>query len=103
RGSGRPQSILVADRLLYRLAAKLAVDPADVRARNQIAPTEMSYRPGLVYRDGVPVSYDGGDYPHELSRALDLLDYAAWRKRQRDLRAHGRRIGLGIAGYLEAG
>jgi carbon-monoxide dehydrogenase large subunit len=103
RGAGRPEAILVVERLLDRLAAKLGLDPAEVRARNQIAPAEMPYRPGLVYRDGVPVSYDGGDYPLELSRALDLLDYAGWRKRQADLRADGRRIGLGIAGYLEAG
>jgi len=103
RGAGRPEAILVVERLLDRLAAKLGLDPAEVRARNQIAPAEMPYRPGLVYRDGVPVSYDGGDYPLELRRTLDLLDYAGWRKRQADLRADGRRIGLGIAGYLEAG
>jgi aerobic carbon-monoxide dehydrogenase large subunit len=103
RGAGRPEAILVVERLLDRLAARLGLDPAEVRARNQIAPQEMPYRPGLVYRDGVAVSYDGGDYPLELRRALDLLDYAGWRKRQADLRATGRRIGLGIAGYLEAG
>jgi aerobic carbon-monoxide dehydrogenase large subunit len=103
RGAGRPEAILVIERLLDRLAAKLGIDPAEVRSRNLIAPAEMPYRPGLVYRDGVPVSYDGGDYPLELRRALDLLDYAGWRKRQAELRAHGRRVGLGIAGYLEAG
>jgi carbon-monoxide dehydrogenase large subunit len=103
RGAGRPEAILVVERLLDRLATKLGLDPAEVRARNQIGPAEMPYRPGLVYRDGVPVSYDGGDYPLELRRALELLDYAGWRKRQSDLRAEGRRIGLGIAGYLEAG
>jgi len=103
RGAGRPEAILVVERLLDRLAARLGLDPAEVRARNQIAPQEMPYRPGLVYRDGIAVSYDGGDYPLELRRTLDLLDYAGWRKRQADLRAKGRRIGLGIAGYLEAG
>jgi len=103
RGAGRPEAILVVERLLDRLAAKLGLDPAEVRAKNQIAPEEMPYRPGLVYRDGVPVSYDGGDYPLELRRALELLDYAGWRKQQADLRARGRRVGLGIAGYLEAG
>ena len=103
RGAGRPEAILVVERLLDRLAATLGLDPAEVRARNQIAPSEMPYRPGLVYRDGVAVSYDGGDYPLELRRALDLIDYAGWRKRQGDLRAQGRRIGLGLAGYLEAG
>lgn len=103
RGAGRPEAILVVERLLDRLAARLGLDPAEVRARNQIAASEMPYRPGLVYRDGVAVSYDGGDYPLELRRALELIDYAGWRKRQADLRATGRRIGLGIAGYLEAG
>jgi carbon-monoxide dehydrogenase large subunit len=103
RGAGRPEAILVVERLLDRLASRLELDPAEVRARNQIVPQEMPYRPGLVYRDGVAVSYDGGDYPLELRRALDLIDYAGWRKRQADLRAKGRRIGLGIAGYLEAG
>jgi carbon-monoxide dehydrogenase large subunit len=103
RGAGRPEAILVVERLLDRLAATLGLDPAEVRARNQIAPAEMPYRPGLVYRDGVPVRYDGGDYPLELRRTLDLIDYAGWRKRQTDLRAQGRRIGLGLAGYLEAG
>jgi len=103
RGAGRPEAILVIERLLDRLAVGLGLDPAEVRAKNLIAPKEMPYRPGLVYRDGVPVSYDGGDYPLELRRALDLLDYAGWRKRQTELRAAGRRVGLGIAGYLEAG
>jgi aerobic carbon-monoxide dehydrogenase large subunit len=103
RGAGRPEAILVVERLLDRLATRLGLDPAEVRARNQIAPQEMPYRPGLVYRDGIAVSYDGGDYPLELRRVLDLIDYAGWRKRQADLRSHGRRIGLGIAGYLEAG
>jgi carbon-monoxide dehydrogenase large subunit len=103
RGAGRPEAILVIERLLDRLATALGLDPAEVRARNLIAPSEMPYRPGLVYRDGVPVRYDGGDYPHELARALALLDYPRWRTRQRELRTHGRRIGLGIAGSLEAG
>ncbi|HEY3186069.1 MAG TPA: molybdopterin cofactor-binding domain-containing protein, partial [Solirubrobacteraceae bacterium] len=103
RGAGRPEAILVIERLLDRLAATLGLDPAEVRARNLVAASEMPYRPGLVYRDGVPVRYDGGDYPRELERALALLDYPRWRARQRELRARGRHVGLGIAGSLEAG
>jgi len=103
RGAGRPEAILVIERLLDRLATALGLDPVEVRERNVIPASEMPYRPGLVYRDGVAISYDGGDYPFELRRALDLLDYAGWRKRQADLRRRGRRIGLGVAGSLEAG
>ena len=103
RGAGRPEAILVMERLLDRLAATVGLDPAAIRALNLVGPSEMPYRPGLVYRDGVAVRYDGGDYPRELERALALLDYPRWRARQRELRAQGRHLGVGIAGSLEAG
>ena len=103
RGAGRPEAILVMERLLERLATTLGLDPAALRALNLVGPSEMPYRPGLVYRDGVPVRYDGGDYPRELESALALLDYPRWRARQRELRAQGRHLGVGIAGSLEAG
>jgi len=103
RGAGRPEAILVIERLLDLLATKLGVDPAELRARNVITPEEMPYRPGLVYRDGVPVRYDGGDYPQEFQRVLAALDYEGWRKKQAQWRAQGRRIGLAVSGSLEAG
>jgi carbon-monoxide dehydrogenase large subunit len=103
RGAGRPEAVFVIERLLDRLARRLGLDPAEVRSRNLVQPEQMPYAPNLVYRDGVPVRYDGGDYPLELRRALDLADYAGWRKRQVELRRAGRHVGLGIAAYLEAG
>ncbi len=103
RGAGRPEAVFVIERLLDRLARRLGMDPAEVRFKNLIHPDEMPYAPDLIYRDGVPVSYDGGDYPLELRRALELADYDGWRKRQKDLRREGRHVGLGIAGYVEAG
>jgi carbon-monoxide dehydrogenase large subunit len=93
----------VIERLLDRLARRLGMDPAAVRFKNLVQPEEMPYAPNLVYRDGVPVRYDGGDYPLELRRALDLADYDGWRKRQVELQSEGRRVGLGIAAYVEAG
>ncbi|MGH7308564.1 MAG: xanthine dehydrogenase family protein molybdopterin-binding subunit [Candidatus Rokuibacteriota bacterium] len=103
RGAGRPEAVFVIERLLDRLARRLGMDPAEVRLRNLVRPEEMPYAPDLVYRDGVPVRYDGGDFPLELRRALDLADYHGWRKRQVELRREGRHVGLGIAGYMEAG
>ena len=91
------------DRLLDRLAAELAMDAAELRSKNAIPATSMPYRPGTIYRDGVPCEYDGGDYPFELRRALELADYDGWRKRQQELRAQGRYVGVGISSYLEAG
>jgi carbon-monoxide dehydrogenase large subunit len=103
RGAGRPEAVLVIERLLDRLARRLDMDPADVRLKNLVGPDGGPYAPGLVYRDGVPVRYDGGDYPLELRRALELADYWGWRKRQDTMRRAGRRIGIGMAAYLEAG
>jgi carbon-monoxide dehydrogenase large subunit len=103
RGAGRPEAVLVIERLLDRLARRLGMDPADLRARNLVRPDQMPYAPALVYRDGVPVRYDGGDFPLALRRALELADYDGWRRRQPELRRAGRRVGLGIAAYVDAG
>jgi carbon-monoxide dehydrogenase large subunit len=103
RGAGRPEAVFVIERLLDLLAAKLEIDPAELRRRNLIPAEAMPYRSGLTYRDGVPIAYDGGDYPLEFRRALELADYDGWRKRQADLRRAGRHVGIGIATYLEAG
>jgi carbon-monoxide dehydrogenase large subunit len=103
RGAGRPEAVFVIERLLDRLARRVGMDPADLRMKNLVGPEQMPYAPALVYRDGAPVRYDGGDYPLELRRALELADYDAWRRRQGELRRAGRRIGLGIAAYVEAG
>ncbi|HZD06366.1 MAG TPA: molybdopterin cofactor-binding domain-containing protein, partial [Longimicrobiales bacterium] len=41
------------------------------------------------------------DYPDQLRAALDLVDYDGWRARQRQVRAEGRRIGVGISAHVE--
>jgi len=103
RGAGRPEAVFVTERLVDLLAARLELDPAEVRLRNTVQSHQMPYRSGLTYRDGVPIVYDGGDYPAELRKALELCDYDGWRKRQAELSAEGRCVGVGIATYLEAG
>jgi carbon-monoxide dehydrogenase large subunit len=103
RGAGRPEAVFTMDRLLDMLAARLDVDPAELRLKNVIPAVEMPYRPGTTYRDGVTCVYDGGDYPLELRRALELADYDGWRKRQAALRGQRRHVGVGISSYLEAG
>lgn len=103
RGAGRPEAVFVMERLLERLAQTVKLDPAELRRRNLIPASLMPYRPGLTYRDGHPVVYDGGDYPYQFERALEAADYAGWRRRQGELRGQGRHVGVGIAAYLEAG
>ena len=103
RGAGRPEASFVMDRVLDFVARETGLDPLEVRRRNLIPAAEMPYRNGLTYRDGVPITYDGGDYPHMLNLAAERLDYDGWRRRQAEARQAGRLIGIGLSSGLEAG
>jgi carbon-monoxide dehydrogenase large subunit len=101
RAAGRPEAVFVMERLMDVGARRLGIDPADLRRKNLIRPEEMPYRPGLTYKDGVPVSVDPGDFPAAFERALALLRYEDWRKRQAADRSGARRIGVGLGCYLQ--
>jgi carbon-monoxide dehydrogenase large subunit len=102
RGAGRPEAALVTERMMDLIAGRLGLEPAEVRRRNMIRPEEMPYKLGILYRDGEPIVYDGGDYPGALDKALAAVGgVAAFRDRQRQARAQGRHLGLGIACYTE--
>ena len=83
------------ERLVDALAAKLGLDPAEVRRRNFIPP----------FQDGHDVvtglTYDSGDYPAILAKLLDHANYDELRAEQKEARAKGRYIGLGLSTYVE--
>jgi CO/xanthine dehydrogenase Mo-binding subunit len=101
RAAGRPEAVLVMERLMDLGARKLGLDPAEVRRRNLVGPAEMPYRPGLTYKDGMPIAYDPGDFPAAFDRALDLLGYDEWRRRQKVRPADARRLGIGLGCYAQ--
>src|SRR5437867_5029837 len=101
RAAGRPEAVFVMERLMDIGARRLGLDPAEIRRRNFVRPAEMPYRPGLTYKDGVPVTYDPGDFPAAFERALALLPYDEWRRRQKARAAGTRRIGVGLACYAQ--
>jgi carbon-monoxide dehydrogenase large subunit len=102
RGAGRPEAAQVTERLIDLIAAKLALEPAEVRRRNMVLPEEMPYSIGIPYRDGEPAVYDSGDYPAALAKALDALGgIEAFRRRQLEARIQGRYLGLGLGSYTE--
>ena len=82
-------------------ARRLGLDPADIRRKNFVRPEQMPYRPGLTYKDGVPVTYDPGDFPAAFERALTLVSYDEWRRRQASRTDRVRRIGVGVACYAQ--
>ncbi len=105
RGAGRPEAVFAMERAMDRLAAELGIEPAELRARNLVQPQQMPYLTGLVDRSGKPQSYDSGDYPELLRRAVAKAGLAGVRARQREGAGKvgdGRRLGIGFAMYIEA-
>ena len=103
RGAGRPEVAFMMNRLVDHAARELSLDPADIRRRNLIRPDEMPFDAGILYRDGSPLIIDSGDYPEALERNLDGIDYGAFRQEQKQARASGRHLGIGVACNIEAG
>jgi len=101
RGAGRPEGTYAIERAMDRVAAYLGLDRMLVRERNLIRPEQMPYAQGLSGQDGKEVVYDSGDYPAALQRMRALVgwdEFAAFRDRAR---AQGRRVGIGLACYVE--
>jgi carbon-monoxide dehydrogenase large subunit len=101
RGAGRPQGVFVMERTMDAIAARLGRDRAQVRELNFIRPEEMPYDHGLVFQDGRPLVYDSGDYPASLAKLKKLVGWDEFEAFREQARAEGRRVGIGLAFYVE--
>jgi aerobic carbon-monoxide dehydrogenase large subunit len=101
RGAGRVHGCFVMERVMDAVADHRGIDRAQVRQRNMILPEEMPYNQGLMFQDGRPLTYDSGDFPASLRKALDLVDWAGFAAVRDAARAEGRQVGIGIATYVE--
>ena len=95
RGAGRPEATFMLERMMDVLAAKLDMDPADVRRKNLIPKFEDGHEVVTT------LNYDSGDYPAALDKVLAHADYAGLRARQKAGPADGAYLGLGLATYVE--
>jgi carbon-monoxide dehydrogenase large subunit len=102
RSPGRPECNLVRERVLDAAAARLGLDPADIRRRNLISAADMPYDCGTK-SFGVTTVYDSGDFPALFDELLRRLDYARVRREQAAINARGAglRRGVGLAVYVE--
>jgi carbon-monoxide dehydrogenase large subunit len=101
RGAGRPQGAFVMERTLDAIARDLGLDRAAVREVNFIQPAEMPYDFGLTFQDGRPLRYDSGDYPATLEKLKKLVGWDSFEAVREAARAEGRRVGIGLACYVE--
>jgi len=102
RSPGRPECNFVRERLLDQAAARLGIDPAEIRRRNLIRPDEMPYDCGTK-SFGVSTVYDSGDFPALFDELLRRLNYERERADQAavNARTSGPRRGIGLAVYVE--
>jgi carbon-monoxide dehydrogenase large subunit len=95
RGAGRPEATYGIERIVDCLAAELGMDPAEIRFKNFIEPQQFPYA------TGTGLVYDSGNYAAILHKALEAIDYAGLREKQREARAQGKLMGIGISTYGE--
>jgi carbon-monoxide dehydrogenase large subunit len=96
RGAGRPEACYVLERLADRAARVLGIDRVEIRRRNLIPRTAMPYK------TPIGPTYDCGDFPKMLGRALEAAEYASFPERRQAAAQRGRLRGLGIACYVES-
>ncbi len=101
RGAGRPQGVFAMERTLDAIAATLNRDRAEVREANFIQPHEMPYDHHMTFQDGRPLIYDSGDFPATLDKLKKLVGWADFDAFREEARAQGRRVGIGLACYVE--
>ena len=95
RGAGRPEASYFVERAMDMLARELKMDPAEVRRKNFIAPTQFPYHTQMG------AVYDSGDYEKALDVALKAADWKGLQAQRDAAKAEGRLVGLGLAMYVE--
>lgn len=99
RAPGRYESCFIRERLLDMAAADLGIDPAELRFKNLVQPSQMPYNAGRTRADGDTV-FDSGNYPQGLTKALEQIGYDETNPK-RWIDEAGRYHGIGIATYVK--
>ncbi|MFN0159667.1 MAG: xanthine dehydrogenase family protein molybdopterin-binding subunit [Burkholderiales bacterium] len=95
RGAGRPDMAYAVERLVDEAAAQLGLDRVAIRLKNAI-PKEA-----MPFKNAAGATYDSGDFPGLMARALAASDWNGFAARRRQSEARGRLRGLGLALFLE--
>jgi carbon-monoxide dehydrogenase large subunit len=95
RGAGRPEANYIVERLVDEVAAKLNVDPLELRRRNLIKKNQMPYK------TLTGATFDSGDFPGLIARVKQESDWKGFSARQRQSRRQGKLRGIGCAVFIE--
>lgn len=95
RGAGRPECILNLERLMDTAARQIGMDPAELRRRNFVKPSQMPYTTAMGEK------YDSGDFDLFLTKTLEAADWNGFAARKADAEKRGKLYGRGLASYVE--
>ena len=95
RGAGRPEATYFVERAMDMLARELEMDPAELRRRNFIKPSQFPFRTQMG------AVYDSGDYERALDLALKKADWERLKAERDAAQREGRLVGLGLSMYVE--
>ena len=95
RSAGRPEVIYVIERLVDKAAQEHGFDRVALRKRNLIPPS------AFPYKNPQGIIYDNGTYRVVMDRAMELGDWAGFKKRRAEARKRKRLRGIGLCCYLE--
>jgi carbon-monoxide dehydrogenase large subunit len=93
RGVGRVIATLAMERMMDELAARLELDPLEIRRRNLVR--------AFPYTTATGLRFESGDYHALLDRLEEAMDWRALRAENAALRAEGRHRGVGVAFAVE--
>ncbi|MCL5069270.1 MAG: molybdopterin-dependent oxidoreductase, partial [Thaumarchaeota archaeon] len=98
RGIGKKGINFIVERTMDMLADKLGISRVEIRKRNLISADQFPYEtPSGQF-------YDNSDYQRLLQRVLEISNYAEFKdKLQKEARARGRYLGIGITCGIEPG
>ena len=98
RGAGRPDVAFSLERAVDLFAARIGMDPADVRRLNFVRPGQFPFKAPSGR------TYDSGDYGAALDTALGAARYGELRAEQSRRRAADdpKLLGVGVASYVES-
>ena len=95
RGAGRPEGNYYMERLIDYAAAEIGFDRIELRRKNQIRKSE------IPFKSAAGTTYDSGDFPAILKKALEAADWKGFNKRKRESKKRGKVRGIGIGCFLE--
>ena len=101
RGAGQPHGNFVMEAAMNHVARALGLDAAEIRRRNLVRPEDCPWNSGRIFQGNTPLIHRDNDYPAQLAKTLDALDYAGVKRSQPAAREQGIFRGVGIAFFVE--